>query len=141
MADMTLAILDKAGATSRVMLESFDWRCLQHVRAIRPDVRLGWLTRASLGPATHLWWNGFSPEDHAGSVPRAVAAQGATTWAPDHRDLTQEQIEEANDLGMRVIAWTVNNPADMRRLIDWGIDGIISDRPDLVKSPLQPASR
>ncbi len=132
MATATLAVLDGAGATARAMLESFDWRCLHFLRRARPDVRLGWLTRASLGPATRLWWDGCEPADYGGSVPRAVAAQGGTTWLPEWCDLTRDQVEEAHDLGMRVVAWTVNQVADAGRLASWGVDGLISDRPDLV---------
>jgi glycerophosphoryl diester phosphodiesterase len=60
-----------------------------------------------------------------------VAAEGGGTWAPDASDLTQDQIDEAHALGLAVIPWTVNDPRDMARLIAWGVDGIVTDRPDL----------
>jgi glycerophosphoryl diester phosphodiesterase len=41
-------------------------------------------------------------------------------------------VEEAHDLKLRVVVWTVNKPDDMARMIDIGVDGIISDRPDLL---------
>ena len=66
-------------------------------------------------------------------MPRAVAAEGGPSWGPDYTDLTEEMIAEAHSLGLRVVPWTVNLPEDMRRLIRWGIDGLITDRPDLAR--------
>jgi glycerophosphoryl diester phosphodiesterase len=42
-------------------------------------------------------------------------------------------VKDARPVGLKVVVWTVNNPADMRRVIDWGVDGVISDRPDLLR--------
>lgn len=126
--DATLSIVDKAEAASRVILESFDWRVQRHIRKTRPDIRLAWLTRAETVSEAALWWDGVIP---CGTVPAAVAAEGGPVWAPNHRDLTAAAIAEAHALGLLVLPWTVNHPVDMRRLIDWGADGLISDRPDL----------
>ncbi|MGQ0674437.1 MAG: glycerophosphodiester phosphodiesterase family protein, partial [Hyphomicrobium sp.] len=54
-------------------------------------------------------------------------------WSPYHAETTRDQVKEAQSLGLKVVVWTVNDPADMRRLIDLGVDGIISDRPDLLR--------
>ena len=133
MAEAALAAADRAGATERVTFESFDWRGPRHLRRQHPELRLAWLTRPATVAAASLWWDGPRPEDFAGSIPRAVAAEGGAAWAPEHVDLTAAQIAEAHALGLAVIAWTVNRPADMARLIGWGIDGIITDRPDLAR--------
>jgi glycerophosphoryl diester phosphodiesterase len=131
LADATLAVIDAAAAVSRIDLESFDWRGPRHVRRIRPDIRLAWLTRSETVRDAALWWDGPTPGDFGGSVPRAVAAEGGQIWAPDHHDLTHDQVDEARELGLMVLPWTVNEPDAMRRLLAWGADGFITDRPDL----------
>lgn len=128
LADATLAIIDAAGALDRVVLESFDWRVPRHIRRTWPEVRLAWLTRPETVSA--LWW-GVEPLP---SVPASVAREGGPIWAPFHAALTEAEVREAHDLGLLVLPWTVNEPGDMRRLIEWGVDGLISDRPDLALS-------
>jgi glycerophosphoryl diester phosphodiesterase len=131
LAEATLAVVDLASAAGRVMLESFDWRAPRHVRRLRPGLPLAWLTRPETVRDARLWWGGPHPDDFGGSVPRAVAAEGGQTWAPEFASLTAALVEEAHALGLRVLPWTVNDPADMRRLIGWRVDGLITDRPDL----------
>jgi glycerophosphoryl diester phosphodiesterase len=131
LAEATLAAIDTAGAADRVLIESFDWRGPRHVRRIRSEIRLAWLTRPETERNARLWWDGPHPDDFGGSVPRAVAAEGGPVWAPDHASLTRELIEEAHALGLQVLPWTVNDPNRMRRLHAWGVDGLITDRPDL----------
>jgi glycerophosphoryl diester phosphodiesterase len=133
LADATLAVVDAAGAASRIDLESFDWRGPRHVHRTRPDIRLAWLTRPETVRNAHLWWDGPVPSDYGGSVPRAVAAEGGGIWAPEHGDLTLDLVAEAHDLGLLVLPWTVNDTTTMRRLIGWGVDGLITDRPDLMQ--------
>ena len=52
-------------------------------------------------------------------------------WAPQYQTLTQARLSDAHGLGLVVLPWTVNQPPDIRRLIQWGVDGLITDRPDL----------
>jgi glycerophosphoryl diester phosphodiesterase len=53
-------------------------------------------------------------------------------WSPYFADVTPELVKEAHDLGLRVVVWTVNKPEDIARMIEIGVDGVISDRPDLL---------
>jgi len=131
LADAVLKVVDASRAAARVMIESFDWRGPRHVRRIRPEIALAWLTRAESARDLTLWRDGMTPAKHNNSVPASVAAQGGQTWAPLAETLTRAEVAEAHDLGLRVIPWTVNRRAAMRRLIGWGVDGLITDRPDL----------
>ncbi len=151
MGELAAAVIDRLGVGSRVVLELFDWRGPRHLRRTRPDLRLAWLTRAETVAKARLWWDGPTPADFGNSVPRAVAAEagsrsddgrfpaGRPIWAPEHVDLTPELITEAHALGLDVLPWTVNRTADMTRLIDWGIDGLITDRPDIAREAMAQA--
>lgn len=141
LADAVLAVADAADATPRITVEGFDWRGLRHLRRIRPDVRLAWLTRVETVRDAAAWWDGPLPADFGGSVPRAVAAEGGPVWAPDYNDLTHASVQEAHALDLQVIPWTVNDPADMRRLIAWGVDGLVTDRPDRARAVIPAAQK
>ncbi|MBV8096838.1 MAG: glycerophosphodiester phosphodiesterase [Acetobacteraceae bacterium] len=128
---------ERCNAVGRLTLQSFDWRGLRYIRAHRPDIALGWLTCPPTTDAARLWWDGPDPRDYGRSIPRAVAAEGGGIWGPEYASLAEPLVAEAHALGLRVVPWTVNRPADMRRLIRWGVDGLITDRPDIAQSVLR----
>jgi glycerophosphoryl diester phosphodiesterase len=136
MAEAVIAVAEEAGAIGRIAVESFDWRGPRQVRRLRPDLPLAWLTSPESVAEAALWWDGPAPVDYGGSVPRAVAAEGGPIWAPHHADLTAELIDEAHTLGLAVLPWTVNGAEGMRRLLRAGIDGLITDRPDIARQVL-----
>ena len=129
------------GLTSRAAIQSFDWRTLQIARQAAPEIALVYLSaqqewydtiRATKG-APSPWTAGFQHDTH-GSVPQMVRAAGGThrnvTWSPYFGDLTPALLAQARGLGLKVVVWTVNKPEDIERLLDWGVDGIITDYPD-----------
>ena len=131
-----------ADMQKRIMIQSFDWSTLQVVQREAPEIRTLYLTSPrTLAPAADgkpsPWLAGFAPELHAGSVPRAIRAAGGKIWSPNQTYLTPALLAEARALGIAVIPWTVNDPAMIVKLIDMGVDGIISDRPDLVQVELK----
>ena len=64
-----------------------------------------------------------------------LADEGATIWSPDYRTVGPDAVAAAHAAGLAVIPWTVNDPSDMADLIDLGVDGIITDQPDLAPRP------
>jgi glycerophosphoryl diester phosphodiesterase len=135
-----LSLLGREHFTDRVMIESFDWRTLLLVQKQAPEIPTVYLTQVQQ-PEENIyldkpspWTAGFDPMKYGGSVARAVKAAGGKIWSPLYEDVTAGSIAEAHSLGLPVIVWTVNDPKDMSRLIDMGVDGIISDRPDLLRA-------
>lgn len=134
----------KAGMAARAQIQSFDWRTLQVVQKIAPEIPTVYLTaqqtwldnigadRSEGSP----WTAGFQYRDH-GSIPKMVKAAGGSAWSAYFGDLTGGKIKEAQSLEMKVLAWTVNDPALMLRMLDWGVDGLITDRPDLARKVLE----
>jgi glycerophosphoryl diester phosphodiesterase len=87
-------------------------------------------------PQPSPWLAGLDPNDFGGSVPRLVRASDAQTWGPNYLDLDAQQVAEAHALGLRVVPFTVNERSDMERMLAMQVDGMISDRPDLVREVL-----
>jgi glycerophosphoryl diester phosphodiesterase len=141
-----IAEIRDAGMADRTMVQSFDWSTLQVIQKEAPEIRTMYLpspqTLKRSGYAGYSpWLAGFAPELHGDSVPRAVHAAGGRIWAPNHAFLTPALLAEARALGIVVIPWTVNDAATIARLLDMGVDGIISDRPDLVRVEVEKRRR
>ncbi|MEA2804278.1 MAG: glycerophosphoryl diester phosphodiesterase [Rhodospirillaceae bacterium] len=128
--------LGKAGRRSTI--QSFDWRGLIEARRLAPEIATGCLSiesnnmdtvgRASGQPSP--WLAGLDLAAHGGSVPRLASQAGCAVWSPFWRNVTAENVKEAQALGLKVVPWTVNNSSEMTRLIDIGVDGLITDYPD-----------
>ena len=133
----------KAGMEARSQILSFDWRSLQVVQKIAPEIPTVYLTIqrrfdniAADRPEGSRWTAGFQFRDH-GSVPRMIKAAAGSYWSVFFADLDTQKLKEAQSLGLKVLVWTVNDPAVMARMIDSGVDGLITDRPDLARQLLE----
>ncbi len=134
-----------AGAQATVTVQGFDWRPLLEMQRIAPEIALSCLTIVSprfdtVTPAADgasSWHAGLKLADHGGSLPRLVQAAGCRTWSPFWRNLDEASLREARSLGLAVVPWTVNDPADIARLVDLGVDGLITDYPDVARDVLR----
>jgi len=136
--DALLAVVREHGMSSRVTLQSFDWRTLQIAQRAAPQIPTVYLTSQQSGSdnlSDARWTAGFKLADH-GSVPRMVKAAGGAVWSPHVADADAQGVREAQSLGLKVVVWTVNDPAQIERMLDLRVDGIISDRPDRVRAAM-----
>jgi glycerophosphoryl diester phosphodiesterase len=137
--DAVLATLRSAGALDRVSIQGFDWRALRLVQQRAPRVPTAYLSAQRPGFDTitdGTWTDGHTLAQH-GSVPAMVQAAGGRLWSPAFADLTEALVRDAHQRGLQVLPWTVNNPADMARLLAWGVDGLITDYPDRARAVLR----
>jgi len=140
-----IAVIRASGMDSRTTIQSFDWRTLAEVRKLAPAVVTVALTDEQPGedtmevgkPGASPWLGGLDVDDYEGSVPKAVKAIGARVWSPNALDLDARVVAEAHVLGLAVVPWTVNDPKDMERVLALGVDGMISDRPDVLRAVLE----
>jgi glycerophosphoryl diester phosphodiesterase len=109
----------KAGAAARTTVQSFDWRTLKVVEREAPEIATAYLTGRG------------NPE------PERVHAAGGRIWSPDFTTLTPQTLATARKLGLKLVPWTVNEPADIARVLDMKVEGIISDYPDRVRLELK----
>jgi glycerophosphoryl diester phosphodiesterase len=116
LADAALAVMQDDLA--RCIFVGFDWRGLLRVKARAPEARL-WFTTDKL-------------EGDLRPIIDGIAASGASGWFPHVANATPEAVAHARGRGLLVGAWTVNDPADMRRLKE--LDAICTDRPDLLQA-------
>jgi len=143
--DRLLAVIHANGMAGQVMIQSFDWRTLQRVQQVAPEIPTVYLSAQqqffdNIGADAmdgSPWVAGFQARDHGNSVARMVRAAGGRIWSPYFSDVDQTKVDEAHALGQSVVVWTVNKPEDIEKMLDLGVDGIISDRPDRVRNAME----
>ena len=132
------------GMSERVQILSFDWRTLQVVQKLAPGMPTVYVT-AQLPALDNLgiksgqpsaWTAGFQHAQH-GSVPRMIKAAGGSHWSSFWRELDAQKVREAQSLGIKVLAWTVNDRQSMGQMLDLGVDGLVTDRPDIAADLLK----
>jgi glycerophosphoryl diester phosphodiesterase len=148
-------ILSVEGIVETSEIQSFDWRCLYELQKLDSRVKTAYLTEWDNEPGTPnsffdpdpakagLWTGGVLVKDHGNSIPQMVKDMGGTCWEPEDVELTKATLDEAHRLGLKVVVWTwpehsgtVFDMALVSKLIDWGVDGIITDDPGQLISML-----
>ena len=134
----------RAGMQTRVQILSFDWRTLAVVQRIAPGIptvyltaRQRWLDNIGADRAEgSVWTAGVQYRDH-GSVPKMIHAAGGKVWSAYFGDIDAAQVRQAQALGLQVLVWTVNDAPTIGRMLDLGVDGLVTDRPDIARALLR----
>lgn len=108
-----VALIRARGLEDRVIVQSFDGRSLRAVRMLSSSITTSFLT---VGAET----------------PDNVRATGAAIWSPSGGFAMRNAVTAAHRAGLRVIPWTINDPTQFRVLLGNEVDGVITDRPDLM---------
>jgi glycerophosphoryl diester phosphodiesterase len=147
----------KAGLRDQVTIQSFDWGALMRMRQVDRRLPVVALTNGQQflqagQPGASPWLGGLDIDDFPGSLQQkfvaAAASFGAAAVSPVHGDpqggtvndpgyvpfTTRELVRSAHKAGMKVIPWTIDDAATIESLIDIGVDGIITDLPDRLRT-------
>lgn len=119
MAECVLAVAAAQNASTRIIIESFDWRGPRQVRTHHPEIAVAWLTDHQ------------NRREASAIAAEAGGAGNAARWVPQWAELNERVIAEAQALSLAVVPWDVNTPPEIARAIAWGVDGVITDRPDV----------
>lgn len=113
--DLVYKLIDQKLDWSRVNIQSFDFRVLQYMHQAYPQVTLAMLVETAAKPDEQISELGFMPQ----------------IYSPYFVALTKETVVRLQEKGMKIIPWTVNSAAQMEKLLEMGVDGIITDYPNL----------
>ncbi|MGW8888397.1 glycerophosphodiester phosphodiesterase [Streptomyces sp. NPDC055749] len=143
----------KAGVLGQVTVQSFDWGALMRMRQVEPRLPIVALTNGQQFLQAGMegkspWLGGLDIDDFGGDLVAATKSfdadavspvhgspQGGTVNDPGYQPyVTRAMVAKAHAAGMKVIPWTVDDTATMNKLIDDGVDGIITDYPDRLRT-------
>jgi glycerophosphoryl diester phosphodiesterase len=115
--ELLMQVIQQKKIEQRVIIQSFDVRTLQYLHQHYPQIQTAYLVeRPSLNSMdAQINKLGFTP----------------TIFSPEHRLVTTAMINYCREKKIKLIPWTVNELSTMQKLKDMGVDGIISDYPDL----------
>jgi glycerophosphoryl diester phosphodiesterase len=117
----TVAAVRRAGVVERTVVRSFDHRAVRAVKALEPALRTAVLVAST------------APVDPA----RLARDAGAEMYCPEVAFLDRRTVDQLHNAGIAVVPWTVNEPEEWDRLLDWGVDGITTDYPDRLATLLR----
>ncbi|SDD56637.1 glycerophosphodiester phosphodiesterase family protein [Glycomyces harbinensis] len=149
------ADIREARISRQVTIQSFDWGTLMLMGDTAPELPLVALTNITFlqtgRPGASPWLGGIDIDDFGGDPIAAIDSFGADAFSPVHGSpqngkvgdadyvpyVTEAMVDHAHDHGIEVIPWTVDDEATMRKLVDDGVDGIITDYPDVLRQVMK----
>ena len=116
--ERVVSMVEIYDVVDRVLVQSFDHAAIGRVRSLNREIPVGALVaRAPLDPSL-------------------LSTEAISAICPGAEVLTEALLAEIRRAGLGCYVWTVNEPAQMDRLVEWGVNGIITDRPGLLRARL-----
>lgn len=142
-------VVNQYGMQDKVILQSFDWATLIEQKKVNPNISTSalWCEQPSWGRDSEClrafekekspWLGGLDIKDFKGNPVEAAHAIGADVVSPYYPEINQDMVTLAHSYGMKVVPWTVNSVTDMAMMYDMGVDGMISDKPWILRAFLE----
>ena len=128
--------INKSNLKDKIIVSSFDWRTLTEIKNQYPEITRAYLTYQQVRGMkikktiyNRSPWMSFLPfyEDH--ELPKIIKSQGGKAWHPYRKDITKKLVDISHQEDLPVNVWTVNEDYEMLKMIEYGVDGIMTDYP------------
>ena len=133
---LILKDIDTYKLEDRIIISSFDWRILYELKKQNPQILRGFLSlQQDLSTLKKTifedspWMGKKFPSEDLFLLPKIIKSLEGHVWFPFYKDVTKKNVELAHKLGLAVNVWTVSKESDIVRMIEYGVDGIITDYP------------
>ena len=124
----------------RTLITSYDWRILYELKKQNSNVLRGFITlQQDLATVkknvyeNSPWMVKNYPMEELFLLPNIIKSLEGHVWSVFYRDVTKQNVELAHKHGLATCVWTVNREKDIIRMIEYGVDGIITDYPKKVQ--------
>jgi glycerophosphoryl diester phosphodiesterase len=139
MTERLIETIYEHGMQTRCTVQSFDWRTLRISQVLAPKIPTVYLTAQQIyinnlkqpSPTEPSPWTAGLMQREGESVANMIKRAGGRTWSPMFKEISATDVSHAHEVGLTVIPWTVNTVEDMERMIQWEVDGLITDYPDV----------
>ena len=140
MVSLILKDIKEFNLEDRTLITSYDWRILYELKKQNPNILRGFITLQQDLPTTKKnvyenspWMVKKYPMEELFLLPNIIKSLEGHVWSVFYRDLTKQNVELAHKHGLATCVWTVNREKDIIRMIEYGVDGIITDYPKKVQ--------
>ena len=139
MVKIVLEEVNQFNLTDKIIYSSFDWRVLREIKNYNPEIPRAYLSFEQQGSGSfgNIYdqspWMDFTPLHNNVDLPKLIKALGGQAWHPFYRNVNEKIVETSHNENLPVNVWTVNEEEDMLRMIDIGVDGIMTDYPVQLK--------
>ena len=137
---LILKDIDTHKLEDRIIISSFDWRILYELKKQNPRILRGFITLQQDLSTTKKniyenspWMAKNYSLDQLFLIPNIIKSLEGHVWSAFYRDVTKQNVELAHKHGLATCVWTVNREQDIIRMIEYGVDGIITDYPKKVQ--------
>ena len=128
--------VNKSNLQNKIIISSFDWRTLTEIKNHYPEISRAYLSfqqQTGIKIKNTIYnrspWMSFLPFFEKYELPKIIKSQGGKAWHPYHKDITKKLVEISHQEDLPVNVWTVNEEYDMLKMIEYSVDGIMTDYP------------
>ena len=136
MVKLVMKEVNKSNLQNKIIISSFDWRTLTEIKNLYPEISRAYLSfqqQTGIKIKNTIYnrspWMSFLPFFEKYELPKIIKSQGGKAWHPYHKDITKKLVEISHQEDLPVNVWTVNEEYDMLKMIEYSVDGIMTDYP------------